>query len=125
MSSQGPMMSNSESEDRQTRMWGMFLHLSVFAGYAVPIAGLLAPIVIWQIKKDELPLIDEHGKNLMNWLLSLLVYTIACVLLSFLFVGIPLLFLLALLSVVFPIVAGIKANNGEVWKYPLSIEFLK
>src|SRR5947207_2717362 len=51
--------------DQQTRQWAMVLHLSQFAGYAVPLAGLIAPIVIWQVKKNELPGIDAHGKIIM------------------------------------------------------------
>ena len=112
-----------EEADRQTKLWAMLLHFSFFAGYIVPIFGLLAPIVIWQVKKDELPLIDWHGRNMMNWLISLLIYSIAAGLLCLIVIGLPLLILLALLSIVFPIVAGIKANNGEEWKYPFSIQF--
>jgi len=117
--------SNSDVDDRKARLWGMFLHLSVFTGYAVPILGLLAPILIWQIKKETLPQIDEHGKHLVNWLISLLIYGATCALLSLIVIGIPLLILLGLLSIIFPIIAGIKANQGEVWKYPLSISFLQ
>ena len=111
-------------QDREARLWGMFLHLSVFTGYIVPILGLIAPILIWQIYKETLPLIDEHGRNLMNWLISAFIYAIACGLLSIIVIGIPLLIALALLSIIFPIVAGIKANQGVVWKYPFSIQFL-
>lgn len=125
MNNQESMVPDEDTEDRDTRMWAMFLHLSFFAGYAVPIFGLLAPVVIWQVKKDELPLIDRHGKNMVNWLISLVIYTIVGVLLCFIVIGVPFLILLGVLSVVFPIVAGIKANNGKVWKYPMSIQFLK
>jgi uncharacterized Tic20 family protein len=62
---------------------GYVLHLSFFAGYAVPVFGLVAPIIIWQVKKDELPGIDCHGKNMVNWLFSLVIYTLVCVLLLF------------------------------------------
>ena len=55
-------------------MWGLFLHLSIFAGYVVPIAGLVATILIWQLKKDELPDIDAHGKNALNWFISDIIY---------------------------------------------------
>ncbi|NOY43408.1 MAG: DUF4870 domain-containing protein [Planctomycetes bacterium] len=106
-------------------MWAMFLHLSVFLGYVVPIAGLLVPIIIWQTKKEDLPILDQHGKNLVNWIISFVLYGAVFVLLAFVVIGVPLLMLLGLLAIIFPIVAGIKANNGEVWKYPLSIAFLK
>jgi uncharacterized protein len=109
--------------DRQTRQWAMFLHLSQLAGIAVPLAGLIVPILIWQIKKTDLPSIDVHGKIVVNWIISLIIYAVVCLILAFLIIGIPLLVVLAVLAIVFPIIGGIKANNGEVWKYPLSITF--
>ncbi len=105
--------------------WAMILHLSVFSGYVVPIAGLIAPIVIWQIKKSEYPIIDAHGKVVMNFLISFAIYGVVGVVLTFVLIGIPLLALLGVLGIAFPIIGGIKANNGEVWRYPLTIEFLK
>jgi uncharacterized Tic20 family protein len=114
-----------EKQDQQTRQWAFILHLSVLAGFAVPMAGLLAPIVIWQLKKDELPGIDAHGKNAVNWIISAIIYTIVCVPLVFIVIGIPMLMALGAVGVVFPIIAAIKANNGELWKYPMSITFLK
>lgn len=111
--------------DKQTRQWAMFLHLSQLLNCLLPIAGIIAPIVIWQIKKDELPGIDAHGKMVVNWIISLALYFVISFLLVLLVIGVPLLLALSLVSVVFPIIGGIKANNGELWKYPLSLNFLK
>ena len=111
--------------DRETQQWAMFLHLSLLAGYLVPLAGLVVPIVIWQLKKSDMPEIDVHGKIAMNWIISAIIYAVICVILSFVLIGIPLLIVLGIVCVVFPIIGGIKANNGEAWKYPLSIRFLK
>ena len=77
--------------EKETRQWAMLLHLSMLAGYAVPLAGLVAPIVIWQIKKNELPAIDEHGKNAVNWIISHIIYLMVCIPLCFVLIGIPLL----------------------------------
>jgi len=103
----------------------MFLHLSLLLGTVAPIIGLVAPIVIWQIKKDEMPLMDVHGKNVMNWIISFVIYCTMSVILIFVIIGIPLLIALAAISLIFPIIGGIKANKGEVWKYPMTMEFLK
>lgn len=108
--------------DKETRTWAMFLHFSLLAGFIIPLAGLIAPIIIWQLKKEELPGIDAHGKVVMNWLISAILYGIACVILMFIFIGIPLMWALCLIAVIFPIIGGIKANEGVVWKYPLSIK---
>jgi uncharacterized Tic20 family protein len=109
---------------KQAREWCMFLHLSLFAGHAVPLGGIVAPIVLWQMKKDELPGVDEHGRNAVNWVISSVIYLAISVALCFVFVGIPLLIVLAALNVVFPVIAAIKANEGVAWKYPLAIPFL-
>lgn len=111
--------------ERKTRQMAMFLHLSMLAGFIIPFAGLLVPILIWQMKRDELPLIDAHGKNAVNWIISGLIYTVICLVLSFLLIGIPLSIALGVVSIVFPIMAAIKGNNGEVWTYPLAISFFK
>ncbi|MEM6329055.1 MAG: DUF4870 domain-containing protein [Planctomycetota bacterium] len=109
--------------ERETRQWAMILHLSQFAGYVLPLAGYAAPIVIWQVKKDALPAIDDHGRAVVNWILSELIYFVAFFVLVFLLVGIPLLILLAIAGVVFPIIGAVKARDGELWRYPLSFRF--
>jgi uncharacterized Tic20 family protein len=110
--------------EAQTRQWAVFLHLSVFAGYVVPLAGLVVPIVIWQLKKAELPGLDAHGKVVVNWIISSILYAVVSVVLVFVLIGIPMLVALGVLCVVFPIIGAVKANEGQVWKYPLSIPFL-
>jgi uncharacterized Tic20 family protein len=113
------------NREQQTRQWAMFLHLSMLANFVLPPAGLVAPIVIWQLKKDELPGIDAHGKNAVNWIISAVIYGLVSALLVLVLIGIPMLIALGVLTIIFPIIAGIKANNGEVWKYPLTIPFVK
>lgn len=125
MTTQEPLTQNAISEDQETRLWATLLHLSVFAGYAIPIAGLVAPIVIWQVRKDDLPQIDVHGKIVVNWIISMALYGAVSFVLVFALIGIPMLILLGVLGVVFPIIGGVKASNGEAWHYPLSIQFLK
>ena len=102
----------------------MFLHLSALAGYVVFGAGFAAPILIWQLKKTDYPELDVHGKNVVNWLISSVIYFAISGVLVTVFVGIPMLIVLGVLMVIFPIIGGIKANNGEVWKYPLTISFV-
>jgi len=116
----------SPSERRKkVREWCMLLHLSLLAGHMVALGGIIAPIVIWQTKKDEFPEIDVHGKNAMNWLITWIIYMALSVVLAFVVIGIPLLIIGGIAGIVFPIIAGVKANEGKVWKYPLAIPFLK
>ena len=100
------------------------LHLSQFAGYAAPLAGFVVPIVIWQVAKDEHPEIDEHGRMVANWIISHLLYVLISALLTIVGVGIPLLIVLAILGIVFPLIGAVRAAEGTCWKYPLTIEFL-
>ena len=109
------------TSDASTKQWAVILHLSQFAGYVVPLAGLLAPI----LKKDEIPGIDEHGKNIANWMISAFIYLFVSGLLTVVLIGFVGLIALAIMAIVFPIIGAIKANDGVTWKYPLSIAFLK
>ncbi|WP_246074062.1 DUF4870 domain-containing protein [Hymenobacter jeollabukensis] len=113
-----PMTYTTESEARQ---WATFLHLSLLAGLLLPGAGFILPIILWQLKKDELPGIDAHGKVVVNWLISALIYGAVGGLLVFVLIGFPLLAILGLVSLIFPIIGAIKANEGVLWRYPLSL----
>jgi len=112
-----------ETVDSESRQWAMVLHFSVLAGFLVPFAGLIVPILIWQLKKSDLPWLDIHGKNVANWIISKLIYFGCCCLLVFVIIGVPMLVALGICAVVFPIIGGIKASGGEVWKYPMAISF--
>jgi len=101
----------------------MALHLSLLAGYLIPFAGWIAPIVIWQVKKAEMPELDVHGRIAANWMVSLVIYAALSMLLVVVLVGIPLLWALGIIAVVFPIIGAIKASQGEVWRYPGSMSF--
>lgn len=105
--------------------WGVFIHLSQFFAYIIPLAGIIAPLVLWQIKKDESEIIDRHGKIVINWLLTEFILLIIAIPLCFIFIGFPLIFLISAAGIVFPIIGAVKASNGEIWPYPCSIRFFK
>jgi uncharacterized Tic20 family protein len=109
------------------KKWAMFLHLSQFAGLLVPGLGFAAPIVIWQINKEKFPELEAHGKMVTNWIISLLIYSVAASIISAVTCGIGVfLFIpIALAAIIFPILGGIKAGEGVFWPYPITISFLK
>jgi uncharacterized protein len=117
-----PPMGLQTSEEKQM---GMFLHLSQLANLLIPIAGIVIPIVIWQTQKDKTPAIDAHGKMVVNFMISCLLYGIISFILAFVLIGFLGFLALMVIGIVFPIIGGIKANNGELWEYPLTIKFLK
>jgi len=140
----------------EKKYWGMneksfciLLHLAQFAN-VVPMGGIILPLVMWLTNRDESEVINEHGKHVMNWLISEFIYMVAitiivCFFSLALFIGImvlsegraapvmfPLMFLayfpilcLSLLGFIFPIIGAVKAGNGICWKYPLAIRFIK
>lgn len=103
----------------------MLLHLSQLLIFGIPGLGVAAPIVLWALNKDKNAQVDQHGKIVLNWLFSALVYTGVSIVLAFATVGAVVMLTLLVLMLVFPIIGGIKANDGILWKYPLSIRFFK
>jgi len=103
--------------------WALLLHLSQLLGYAIPVAGFVAPILIWQLKKETVPGLDQHGKIVANWLLSSLIYMVVSGLLTCVTIGFVGIMIVAVLAIVFPIIGALKANEGTVWPYPLTIKF--
>ncbi|MDQ3324071.1 MAG: DUF4870 domain-containing protein [Acidobacteriota bacterium] len=104
---------------------GLFLHLSQLLNFILPPAGLVVPIVLWQVKKDKMPALDAHGKMVTNWIISSVIYWAISFVLMFVLVGFAGFIILGIVGIVFPIIGAIKANNGEFWEYPLTIKFLK
>lgn len=118
-----------QSEQPQM-FWGMtentycmLMHLSQLLNFSG--AGIVVPIILWAVNKDQSPTIDLHGKNILNFIISVFIYVMVSVVLMFVVIGFLILPVFAVLMIVFPIIAGIKANNGEYWKYPLCIRFFK
>ena len=110
------------SQDERT--WGMLCHLSAFAGYVVPFGGIIGPLVVWLIKKDEMPFVDDQGKEALNFQISVAIYVIVSIVLLFLLIGFILLPAVIIFDIVMTIIAAIRANSGEAYRYPLSIRFI-
>lgn len=114
---------NSKTEE--TRQWAVLLHLSTLLGFVLPVLGFIVPIIIWQWKKSELPGIDAHGKIVANAIVSYIIWGAIAVPLCLLLIGFFLLWVLGILAVVFPIIAALKARDGELWDYPFCFKFFK
>ncbi|MDO1500473.1 DUF4870 domain-containing protein [Winogradskyella maritima] len=95
--------------------------LTAFTGFG----GLIVPLIIWATQKDRVEDMDAHGKAIINFQLSLIVYSIICIpLILLLGLGLVGLLLLCFISFIFPIINAIKASNRELPKYPLSLNFV-
>ncbi len=111
----------SESE----RNWAMLCHLSAFAGFFFPFGAIIGPLICWLSKKDESVWVNENGKASMNFQLSMLLYIVLCIPLSFIIIGIPIIIFLGILKIVCVIIASIRAAKGERFTYPISIPFIQ
>ena len=99
------------------RTYALFMHLgSLFVGF-------LVPLIMWLIKKEESPFIDDHGKQLMNWNISLIIYFVGSIMLILVVIGIFLLPILIILHIIFSIMGAVAANRGDQYRYPMAIPF--
>ena len=117
-------MEQTDQQVADERMWGMFCHLSAFAMYFIPLGSIIGPLIIWSIKKDEYPFVNEQGKEALNFQISMFIYFIIAAILIILIIGIALLIALGIFQLIMVVIASIKANNGETFRYPLSIRFI-
>ncbi len=85
--------------------------------------GFIGPLIVYFATKDDYT--RSNAKTALNWQISLLIYGIVAFVLIFILIGILFVFVLSLINIIFCIMAAVKASNGEIWKYPLSIRFLK
>ena len=98
----------------------MFAHLSALSGVVIPFGNIIGPLVVWQIKKDVHPFIDDQGKEALNFQISVALAAVLCFVLMVVVIGFPLLALLSVAAVVLVVIAGIKANEGQRYRYPFT-----
>ena len=121
-----PPSAQQAPPDKDARLWGMLCHLAALAVFlGIPFANILGPLVIWLIKKNDFPFVDQQGKSALNFQISMAIYAIAAFPLTFVLIGIPLLIAIVVVDLIMVILASVKANNGLSFKYPLSIKFFK
>ncbi|SFU13897.1 hypothetical protein SAMN04489724_4288 [Algoriphagus locisalis] len=122
------------------------IHISVLLGFVHLLLGLVVPIILWTLNRENNPTIDQHGRNVLNWILSFTIYLLITTIIIFpmnnfmqfpmshsfnlnalpsLFTGIFPVTILMILNVLFILIGALKASTGKLWKYPLSIRFFK
>ncbi len=106
--------------------WGMAAHLSALAGYPFPIVGfIIGPLVVWLMKKDEMPFVDSQGKEALNFQITMVLAAIISSILVLVIIGIFLLWAVAIIDMIFIIVAAIQASKGVDYRYPITIRLIK
>jgi uncharacterized Tic20 family protein len=116
-------MSATLSEEQENN-WAMWAHISTFSSMLVPLGNFIGPIVVWQLKKDESEFVADQAKEALNFQISLVIYFLISFVLCFVVIGFFLLIGLVLFSLIFVIVAGVKSNEGEYYRYPMCLRLV-
>lgn len=103
----------------------MLCHLAAFLGFVFPFGSVVGPLILWQMKKEVDPFIDDQGKEALNFQITVAIAWIACIVLAFAVIGFFLMVALAIATVVLTIIGSIKANKGIVYRYPLTWRLIK
>ncbi|KPY40871.1 Orotate phosphoribosyltransferase [Pseudomonas syringae pv. rhaphiolepidis] len=110
---------------REARQWAMFCHLSALIGLVFPFGNLLAPLILWQMKREIDPFIDSQGKEALNFQITAAIAGLICIMLMFVVIGIALFMLVCLGAFILTVIAGVKANSGLEYRYPFTWRLLK
>jgi len=101
-------------------------HASALAGFFVPWAGhILGPLIVWLVKRGDSAEIDEHGRESLNFQISMLIYNLIAGILCLVLIGFVILGILHILNLVLVIVASIQASEGKLYRYPITIRLIK
>lgn len=94
--------------------WALCTHLASLAAFIIPVVGsVIGPWLVWMFKKDVMPFVDRHGREAINFQISMMIYFVISILLCVLLVGFLFIWLIPILDVLFVIIAAIKASNGK------------
>ncbi len=115
----GPVSSPEE------RNWAMLVHLSALIGIIFPFANIIAPLVVWLLFRARSDMVDYHGRRALNFQISMTIWIVIAALFTIILIGIPFLIGLGLISIIWAIVAAVRASRGDPPGYILSIGFLK
>jgi uncharacterized protein len=115
---------NKIIEDKDERMWGMLCHLSALSGLIIPFGNLIGPLVVYTLKKDEYAFVADQGKESLNFQISVLIYLMISGIAVLLLVGIFFLLFVPFIAIILTVLAGVRANDGEYYRYPFCIHFI-
>jgi uncharacterized Tic20 family protein len=118
--------SPTPSTSSDVRTWSVLCHASALLGLFFHFLGHLGgPLIVWLMKRGDSPEIDAHGKESLNFQISMLIYDAVAAILCFVLIGIPILIALWVLNTVFVIIASIQASEGKFYRYPITIRLIK
>lgn len=111
---------------REDKQMLMLTHLSQLLSLVTGLGGFIVPLILWLTQKDKIAGMDFHGKMILNFQISMFIYSIICIPLIFLIgLGFFGFLIIGVLILILPIINAIKVSNGEIPDYPLTIEIIK
>ena len=119
--SEPPMAGAPSAEERQ---WAMFAHLSALIGLIIPFGSIIGPLVIWLIKKDTMPFVNDQGKEALNFNITVAIAAIVGWILCFILIGFLVLAVVFVAWLVLAIIGTIKANEGTAYRYPFTLRLV-
>jgi len=114
-----------EKENDKSHKWNMLCHLISFTGIWFPLGNIAGPLIIWLLKRNEYHTVDTHGKESINFQISMTAYAVISFFLCQLLIGFVLLPAVLLTNIVLVIMASVKANDGQAYRYPFTIRLIK
>ncbi|MSQ63300.1 MAG: DUF4870 domain-containing protein [Betaproteobacteria bacterium] len=119
-------MSDAPQVSKDEQNWAMICHLSALAGFLVPFGNIFGPLIVWLLKRAEFPMVEVHGKEALNFQITVAIAVAICIPLIFVLIGIPLMFIIGIGALIMTVIAAVKVSNGNFdYRYPLSIRLLK
>lgn len=107
------------------KKWGTYCHVAAFAGLIFPLGNIIAPLVIWMLKKDEYQFVEDQGKEVLNFQITAMLALFIAGLLIIVFIGYVLMMAIVAVVFIYTIKGIVKTSEGQMYKYPFSIQFIK
>ena len=120
-----PPPPSSSSPSAEEKQWALFAHLSALIGFIIPFGSIIGPLIIWQIKKNEMPFVDDQGKEALNFQITMAIAVLVCIVLMVVLIGFLLIWIVGLLDLIFIIIAALAANSGQAYRYPITLRLVK
>ncbi len=117
----GPSSGELSTDEKNMAMLG---HLSALSGFIIPFANVIAPLVVWQLKKDTMPFAAEQAKEALNFNITMSIIGTVAAFSMLILIGFVLLPIVAIAWLVFTIIAGIAASKGENYRYPFTLRLV-
>ncbi len=114
-----PPLPSTSSEQSHDKLWIILCHLSLILG-----VGFILPFIVFLVKRDESALVAAHAKEVLNFHISLLIYSICTFPFVFILIGIPMYIALGIMAFICAIIAAIKASEGGFYRYPITIRMI-